>query len=68
MAMRAPNFRDLRPPRPIVECAQCGERIYTTEWSEYLDDTHVRHLWSCEACGYRFETLVKFASDVRPAA
>jgi len=31
------------------------------EWSEYLDRHRVRHLWECEACGYKFETLVSFA-------
>jgi hypothetical protein len=68
MDLRPPSFRDLRPPRPIIECAQCFERIYAAEWSEYIDDRHVRHLWACDACGYQFETLVKFAVPVRPAA
>jgi hypothetical protein len=30
------------------------------EWSEYLSPRRVRHLWECEACGYRFEALVIF--------
>ena len=68
MDLRPPSSRPLRPVRPIVECAQCFERIYAAEWSEYLDDLHVRHLWACEACGYRFETLVKFRAYERPAA
>jgi ribosomal protein S27AE len=41
-------------------CAQCGETIFLPEWSEYLDRQRVRHLWECEACGYKFETLVSF--------
>jgi hypothetical protein len=41
-------------------CAQCGETIFLPEWSEYLDRHRVRHLWECEACGYRFETTVSF--------
>jgi hypothetical protein len=41
-------------------CAQCGETIFLPEWSEYLDRHRVRHLWECEACGYKFETLVSF--------
>ena len=68
MQSRPPRFRDLTRARPIVHCAQCFERIYAAEWSEYLDDCHVRHLWACEACGYRFETLVKFPAYQRPAA
>ena len=45
---------------PVNECAQCRETIFMPEWSEYLDARRVRHLWQCEACGYKFETLVCF--------
>lgn len=48
--------------RPVLECAQCGERLYVPEWSEYLDGGRVRHLWRCEACDYAFETTVYFAA------
>jgi len=34
--------------------------IFLPEWSEYLDRHRLRHLWECEACGYKFETLVSF--------
>jgi hypothetical protein len=44
--------------RPVIECAQCGERIYIPEWSECLDGLRVRHLWQCESCDYSFETTV----------
>jgi hypothetical protein len=37
-------------------------RLYVPEWSEYLDDTRVRHLWQCDACDYAFETTVRFAA------
>ena len=46
--------------RPQNHCAQCGDIIFLPEWSEYLDRYRVRHLWECEACGYKFETLVSF--------
>jgi hypothetical protein len=46
--------------RPVNECAQCRQTLFMPEWSEYLDARRVRHLWECEACGYRFETLVCF--------
>jgi ribosomal protein S27AE len=46
--------------RLLNHCAQCGETIFLPEWSEYLDRHRVRHLWECEACGYKFETLVSF--------
>jgi hypothetical protein len=46
--------------RPIIEFAQCGERLFMPEWSEFLDERRVRHLWQCEPCGYSFETIVCF--------
>jgi uncharacterized protein with PIN domain len=48
--------------RPLTTCAQCGERLFVPEWSEYVDARRVRHLWECEACGYAFETTVRFAA------
>jgi ribosomal protein S27AE len=48
--------------RPANECAQCGEAIFMPEWSEWLNPACARHLWQCEACGYSFETTVKFAA------
>jgi hypothetical protein len=49
------------PPRPVTECAQCGEQLFVPEWSEHVDDRRVRHLWECEDCGYAFETNISFA-------
>jgi len=40
------------------ECLRCGETMFLPEWSAYLDRHHVQHLRECEACGYRFKTLV----------
>ena len=42
--------------RPHVPCAQCHENLFMPEWSEYVDENRVRHLWKCEACDYAFET------------
>ena len=39
-------------------CAQCGAHIVAPEWSEHLSETRVRNVWSCEACGYRFEDTI----------
>ncbi|HEX5211310.1 MAG TPA: hypothetical protein VFW22_06205 [Pseudolabrys sp.] len=47
--------------RPQTACAQCAEPLFMPEWSELMDERHVRHLWQCEACGYAFETTVFFA-------
>ena len=43
-------------------CAQCGEWLLAPNWSEYLNERCVRHTWSCDACGYQFETAVFFAA------
>jgi hypothetical protein len=37
-------------------CARCGDTPIAALWSEHVTDRCVRHLWSCEACGYEFET------------
>jgi len=47
-------------PRFGNRCAQCGETIFMPEWSEYLSPRRVRYLWECEACGYKYETIVAF--------
>lgn len=44
-------------------CAQCGESLFMPEWSEYVSERQVRHLWVCDACGYQFETTVAFAAS-----
>jgi len=41
-------------------CPQCSEWLLAPDWSEYLSDRCVRHTWSCEACGYKFEAAVIF--------
>jgi rubredoxin len=43
-------------------CPQCGEWLLAPDWSEYFNERCVRHTWSCQACGYEFETAVFFAS------
>jgi hypothetical protein len=60
MELRTESPRGYVNRRLPNQCAQCGELIFLPEWSEYLDRHHVRHLWECEACGYKFETLVSF--------
>ena len=62
--------RDLRVRRrftstdSLIECAQCGERLFLPEWSEFLDGSRLRHLWACDACGYAFETTVLFPAPI----
>ena len=42
----------------LIPCAQCGDALVAPEWSEHVNERCVRHLWSCEACGYEFETSI----------
>jgi ribosomal protein S27AE len=53
--------RTISYPRLTNHCAQCGEALFMPEWSEHQNERRVRHLWACDACGYRFETIVAFA-------
>jgi len=50
------------PKGPVIECAQCGGAIVAPKWSEYRSERCVRNVWSCEACGYRFEHSVYFSA------
>ena len=60
----SPNAAAARDPRQRLanECAQCGEPIFMPEWSEWLNPGCARHLWKCDACGYAYETTVRFAA------
>ena len=68
MELRSRSVRAFNQSRPILPCAQCGTTLFAPEWSEYLDDRRVRHLWSCDACDYTFETLVCFPALQRDEA
>lgn len=58
MELRIRKFRSVQTPRPIAPCAQCGDTLFAPEWSEFIDERRIRHLWTCDSCDYRFETLV----------
>lgn len=45
-------------PWCLAPCAQCGDSLVGPEWSEHVSERCVRHFWSCDACGYQFETTV----------
>ena len=42
------------------------DAIIAPEWSEHVSDPCVRHVWSCEACGYQFEDTVYLSRDPVP--
>ena len=66
--LRHKNGQRRQPAKACIACAQCGEDLYMPEWSEWLDNTRVRHLWTCDACGYAFETTVRYAIEIDTAA
>jgi len=47
----------------VNQCAQCQADIIAPEWSEHQSDYCVRHYWSCDACGYRFEDTVYLSRE-----
>jgi rubredoxin len=49
-------------------CPQCSASLLAPSWSEHLNERCVRHTWSCEACGYEFETAVFFPALEQAAA
>jgi DNA-directed RNA polymerase subunit RPC12/RpoP len=48
-------------PRYQSECVRCGETMFLPEWSGYLDQYRIQHLWECETCGHKFKTLVSLS-------
>ncbi len=48
-------------------CAQCGKPIAVPDWVEEEEDRAV-YLWSCRACGYRFEAIAYRAAESRALA
>ena len=63
MELRSRNARAFGWSRLAAPCAQCGDTLIAPEWSETVDDRRIRHLWSCEACGYEFETEVTYPAE-----
>jgi ribosomal protein L37AE/L43A len=46
-----------------IACARCDAVIIAAQWSEHIDECHVRNFWSCDECGYEFETEVYLAAS-----
>jgi RNase P subunit RPR2 len=46
-----------------IACAKCGALIIAAQWSEHIDERRVRNSWSCDECGYAFETEVYLAAS-----
>jgi len=49
-------------------CPQCSGWLLAPDWSEHINERRVRHNWSCDGCGYGFETTVFFRTPEQAAA
>lgn len=43
---------------------RCGKELVAPEWSEFVSEQEVHHLWYCPSCGHQFETAVRI--DAKP--
>ena len=46
--------------KPLHLCPNCSAYIIAAVWSERVSDRCVRSVWSCEVCGFEFETAATF--------
>jgi hypothetical protein len=44
-------------------CPRCNDFVFAPMASEFVSKSHVRHQWSCEACGHEFSTSVQLPFD-----
>src|ERR1700736_1338118 len=40
-------------------CPRCGEQVLAPHIVTFRADDAIRHHWSCDDCGYEFETRIK---------
>jgi rubrerythrin len=38
--------------------------LFAPEASQHVDETMIHHVWSCESCGYLFETSVRLTAQM----
>jgi ribosomal protein L37AE/L43A len=49
--------------KPLHLCPNCAAYIIAATWSERVSERCVRNVWSCEACGFEFETSAYFPAE-----
>ena len=47
----------------LPRCERCNGALTVPEWSEQVSTRCVRHYWSCDTCGYQFESWVYHAKS-----
>jgi predicted RNA-binding Zn-ribbon protein involved in translation (DUF1610 family) len=45
---------------PLRLCTNCGDAMIAATSSKYVSERCVRNVWSCDACGFEFETAATF--------
>ena len=45
---------------PLHICPNCAAYVVAATWSERVSDRCVRNVWSCDVCGFEFETAATF--------
>ena len=43
---------------PVIKCGKCGELLIAPDYSEFVDEYRVRHIWTCVPCDYSFEATI----------
>ena len=61
MKLESSRLKEGLRQQHFPRCEQCDSLLTVPEWSEQVNVRCVRHLWSCDVCGYQFEQLVYFA-------
>ena len=45
----------------LPSCPNCNDLLFAPAASEFVSKTRVRHIWSCDSCGYEFSTSVRLS-------
>ena len=59
MATMIPNRRSTFG----ISCVRCHEELIAPDKSEYRAGTHIRHLWHCSNCAYRFKSIEQISVE-----
>ena len=44
-------------------CPNCSSYVIAAIWSERVNEHCIRNVWSCDACGYEYETSAYFPAE-----
>lgn len=58
MKLETSRGRDVLGQQNFPRCERCNGVLSVPEWSEPVSSRCMRHLWSCDDCGYQFESWV----------